>query len=256
MRSLPPFRRFVVALLVSVSAVLGASTLPATAAEPDRPHVVFFGDSLLWEAQDVIRFFGGFREVDIDVHASGGTALCDWSHSIAGALADPGVDEVVIAFSGNNLTPCAKDGSGVSLQGKALGELYGHATELLMDAAPADKPVLWVTAPSNSGPNPNGDAVQRATVAAASAFPNAQIVEGGEHITPGGRWSATQPCIFFEPCEGPVTAGVQHNVVRAPDGAHFCPTPYVAGLTCDSYSSGALRYGLTILGPALQALGL
>jgi hypothetical protein len=54
-----------------------------------------------------------------------------------------------------------------------------------------------------------------------------------------------------------VLGGVRSNVVRAPDGVHFCPTgkPSVGGRTipCDSYSSGAWRYGAAILKPLLAA---
>jgi hypothetical protein len=40
------------------------------------------------------------------------------------------------------------------------------------------------------------------------------------------------------------------NIVRAPDGAHFCPTAPAAvrGVTnkCQVYSSGAYRYGVAL----------
>jgi hypothetical protein len=48
------------------------------------------------------------------------------------------------------------------------------------------------------------------------------------------------------------------NVVRAPDGAHFCPdgTPATAGVTgpCDEYSPGAFRFALAMESAVTQYL--
>lgn len=256
MRRLVRFVVLAVTLLVAVP-VLTSPTSAASAAPvapAARPRIAAFGDSLLGEASDHLRFFAGLRGVDATVDAVGGTALCDWTPQILRAVADPAVDAVVVAFSGNNLTPCAQHADGQPLRIAALGELYHFGATRIMYQARPDVPVLWVTAPTNPGPNPDGDAVRQATIDATSSWPNATVVDGGAHITPGGAFSSTQPCLFFEPCLGP--GGT--NVVRAPDGAHFCPTAKLFDPKpgpCDVYSSGALRYALTMLGPALDAVG-
>jgi hypothetical protein len=67
-----------------------------------------------------------------------------------------------------------------------------------------------------------------------------------------GAYTQTLPCLPAEPCTGP--SGT--NVVRAPDGVHFCPTGNTTAEgyfeVCDVYSSGAFRYAVAMLGPALN----
>jgi hypothetical protein len=86
------------------------------------------------------------------------------------------------------------------------------------------------------------------------------VIDGATQITPGGVWSRTQPCLASEPCTGPVVGGVRTNVVRAPDGVHFCPTgrPSVRGRTfpCSTSASGARRYATAILEPLLASAGV
>ncbi len=68
-----------------------------------------------------------------------------------------------------------------------------------------------------------------------------------------GAFSWTLPCLPTEPCTGPTGT----DVVRAPDGVHFCPTGedtfrgYFA--VCNVYASGAFRFAAAMLGPALDS---
>jgi hypothetical protein len=75
--------------------------------------------------------------------------------------------------------------------------------------------------------------------------------DAGQAVMANGQFTWTLPCLSYEPCTGP--AGT--NVVRAPDGVHFCPngqTTLVAGFEeCDVYSSGAFRFASAMLAPAL-----
>ena len=70
---------------------------------------------------------------------------------------------------------------------------------------------------------------------------------------PGGTFTSTLPCLAAERCTGPVVNGVPSNIVRSPDGGHFCPNSSgnAAGQvgTCDTYSSGAFRYAAAIAAP-------
>jgi hypothetical protein len=228
-------------------------TPSADAAATPPPRVAAFGDSLLAEAGPSLQRFAALTGVQVEVAAIGGSALCDWVEPIQTAVADPSIAVVVVAFTGNNLTPCASDSNGRGQEGTALADIYADATARVMERARPSTQVLWVTAPANRDPNPNGDAVRDAVVATAGHYRNTSIVDGGWGITPGGRWSATQPCLFLEPCTGPVVAGVRHDVVRAPDGAHFCPSgPAADGSPCPVHSSGALRYALNVLSAVLR----
>ena len=74
-----------------------------------------------------------------------------------------------------------------------------------------------------------------------------------------GRWTETLPCLPTEPCTGGRDAsGTPVNVVRAPDGAHFCPgaPAAVRGVTaaCPVWSSGAWRFGNAMAAPVVAEL--
>jgi hypothetical protein len=226
----------------------------AAASAPGRPVVVVFGDSLVEEAASYVRFFGGLSGLDVRVRASGGSALCDYQAEVEAAVADPEVAAVAVAFTGNNLTPCAQ-----GLEGAPLGQRYADDVASVMAASRAATPVLWIRGPAAWYPNPNGILVARRTGEAASRWRNAELVDGATAISPAGVWSRTQPCLASEPCTGPVVTGVRTNVVRAPDGIHFCPTgkPSVAGRTvpCDTYASGARRYAVAIIEHLRRAIG-
>jgi len=76
--------------------------------------------------------------------------------------------------------------------------------------------------------------------------------DAGQAVLADGKYTRTLPCLPFEPCTGP--AGT--NIVRAPDGIHFCPTGHTTLIgsleQCDVYSSGAFRFASAMLGPALR----
>ncbi len=67
-----------------------------------------------------------------------------------------------------------------------------------------------------------------------------------------GSFTWTLPCLPDEPCTGP--SGT--NVVRAPDGVHFCPNGVSTQVDyfteCSVYSSGAFRFATAMLSPALK----
>jgi hypothetical protein len=243
-----------VPLLVLVPLVVVVPHGAARAQAGPRPVVVVFGDSLVDEAADFLRYFGSLEGAEVRVRSQGGTALCDWRAEAERTVADPHVAAVALAFTGNNLTPCA-----AGLVGAPLGDRYAADARAVMASARPTVPVLWVTGPAAWYDNPDGDLVAARVREAASAWPGAEVVDGAVAITPGGVWSRTQPCLATEPCTGPVVDGRRTNVVRAPDGVHFCPTgtPAVRGRTqpCRTYASGARRYATAILAPLLAAAG-
>ena len=87
----------------------------------------------------------------------------------------------------------------------------------------------------------------------ATANVGVTYVDAGQAVMANGAFTWTLPCLSNEPCTGP--SGT--NVVRSPDGSHFCPTGqttiegYLA--ICNVYSSGAYRFAAAMLGPALDS---
>lgn len=226
-----------------------------------RPRIMLFGDSLAQEAADYFGFFGGLGGADVRMAVHGGTAICDWFDEMVRAVHDFRPDAVVLAFTGNALTPCMQDATGVALSGPAIVEKYAHdvvaATWVLSHTA---RSVTWVGAPVGPTPSPTTDALNAIYASTPAWWSHARYVDGGAFISPNGAYATTLPCLFFEPCTGPVIDGVPHNTVRAPDGVHLCPTTVeaVEGVVsaCTTYSSGALRYALTMLHSAKSDVGL
>ena len=77
-------------------------------------------------------------------------------------------------------------------------------------------------------------------------------VDAGQAVMAYGAFTWTLPCLPGEPCTGP--SGT--NVVRSPDGVHFCPSATVTVVDyfaeCSVYSSGAFRFASAMLSPVLR----
>ena len=88
-----------------------------------------------------------------------------------------------------------------------------------------------------------------ASIAAANV--GVTYINADQAVMNDGAFTWNLPCLPSEPCIGP--SGT--NVVRAPDGVHFCPTGQTAiegyFAVCNVYSSGAYRFAVAMLAPAL-----
>src|SRR4030095_10448058 len=85
-------------------------------------------------------------------------------------------------------------------------------------------------------------------------------VDAGAAVLDRGRWTPSLPRFATEPCTGGTDLLDRgYNVVRAPDGGHFCPAAEDAKrgvvVACPVWSSGAYRYGNAMAAPVLAALG-
>jgi hypothetical protein len=114
--------------------------------------------------------------------------------------------------------------------------------------------VILVGAPMDAAArlNNNIERLNTAYTILAASIRGVSYVDAGQSVLANGRFTWTLPCLQSEPCNGP--GGT--NVMRSPDGIHFCPTgrttiqgPYSV---CDVYSSGAYRFATAMLVPALQ----
>ncbi|MEO1058249.1 MAG: hypothetical protein AAFY28_15165, partial [Actinomycetota bacterium] len=248
---------------VTAATAAHADRHPKPAPPLARPSVVLYGDSLAWEARHAFEFVLAERpDVRVEQRTFGGTAICDWH----GAMADdavavhPGL--VVVAFSGNNFTPCMADDAGHPLTGAALVERYASDAALVIDVfAGRGVEVVFAGAPipaSHTIGAPSIAAqVNARYLALAAQHDHVDYTDAGAAVlTDDGRWTATLPCLPDEPCAGVDQAGNGVNVVRAPDGLHFCPTaPDAArGVTgeCPEWSSGAFRFGAALAQPVID----
>jgi len=223
-------------------------------------RVLLYGDSLAWESRDAFTSALGRAGItDVITRTFGGTAICDWVPQMRVDQAALHPDAVVVEFSGNALTPCMKDADGQALTGIAYSRKYMTDAQTVMDVFASDGSLVYFAGAPISR---RAEAAHDATVATldamyadvAASSPLGRFVDAGAAVTAHGGWTATLPCLGGEPCIGGRDAsGTPVNVVRAPDGAHFCPAghPAVGGVTgaCPVWSSGAWRFGTAMADP-------
>jgi hypothetical protein len=211
--------------------------------------VILYGDSLAWEAQAPFRAAllaaGATRVI---TRTYGGTAICDWLSQMRIDESELRPEAVVIEFSGDEFTPCMHGPSGQPLTGEAYYEKYLSDAQSALSIFAAGHTVVYLAGAPISrqawfSHDPDADRLNQMYAALAESEDGAHYVDAGSAVLDRGRWTRTLPCLADEPCTG--VDGV--NVVRGPDGNHFCPVapPAVQGVTvgCPVYSSGAYRYG-------------
>jgi hypothetical protein len=184
----------------------------------------------------------------------GGTAICDWLPKMGEIEASHHPAAVELEFSGNALTPCMK---GFVPGTEAYYDKYRSDTEAAIKVfAPAGAHVYLIGAPISESQqsDPDWDRLNRQYAEIAAADPrDVTYVDAGAAVEgPGHTYTQTLPCLPVEPCTGPVVDGQPSNIVRAPDGAHFCPVKTANSKgevpTCPVYSSGAFRYAFAMVG--------
>ena len=106
---------------------------------------------------------------------------------------------------------------------------------------------------ASTAENQNVTTLNQLYASLATANIGVSYLDAGQAVMANGSFTWTLPCLPSEPCTGP--SGT--NVVRSPDGTHFCPTGqttiegYFA--VCNVYSSGAYRTPTAMPGPALDS---
>ena len=229
-----------------------------------EPTVILYGDSLASESQAY--FQSALVDAGItDVHTKtfGGTALCDWLDVMRKDVDDLRPTTVVVEFSGNALTPCMQGSNGVPLTSDAYYAKYVHDSwDAVGIFSATHARVYFVGTPvSRLGAQSHDPAAGRLNgmYAEFGAVGVVDYVDAGAAVLDNGSWTNTLPCLPGEPCTGGVDAtGAPVNVVRAPDGTHFCPASpgAVRGVTgdCPVWSSGAFRFGTAMADPVIGDL--
>ena len=209
-------------------------------------RVALFGDSLSQQAKPYFKRLLAAADTSNTTYYSshGGTAICDWLTTMRRMSATLRVEAVMLEFSGNAQTRCM---AGVGYYTPAYYAKYRADTLAAIAIwARTGAHVFLVGAPVTRRQQetvPRWDTLdlQYAQIAAADPREVSYVDAGAAVEGPGGTYAQTLPCLYGEPCTGPVVRGVPSNVVRAADGVHFCPVTEVRE-SCPVYSSGAFRF--------------
>ncbi len=211
-----------------------------------------FGDSLGYQAVPYLdTFFQWTHGYTVSNYTYGGTATCDWLSTMAIAAAEK-PQAVLLVFSGDAFTPCMDD---VTLRSPQYYDLYATYTKEAIDIFSAVSAHVFLVGTPIDEPAVSGwdhlDDIYR-QLAQASPLTVTFVDAGASVETATGDFTWALPCMSIEPSCG--FGGT--NVVRSPDGVHFCPdgTPASRGVTapCDEYSSGAFRFALAIVSAVTQ----
>jgi hypothetical protein len=236
----------------------GPGTTSSTAGPGESQYparVVLFGDSLSGEAYPYYTTLVKATGQNVLAFDSlGGTATCDWLPTMRRVEATVHPTAVELQFSGNALTPCME---GFKTGTPAYYSKFRADTEAAINIfVPSGAHVYLIGAPitRSEQADPNWhDTLNREYAQIVYSDPvHLTYVDAGAAVeTPSHTFAQTLPCLPVESCTGPLVDGVPSNVVRSPDGTHFCPVRSTtrAGAidACPSYSSGAFRYAVAMV---------
>ena len=225
---------------------------PPTSLTPELEHVDLFGDSLGYQAEPYLDLFlAQSHKYAVSNYTYGGTATCDWLSVMARAASEH-PQAAVFVFSGNAFTPCM---DGVDVRSPQYYDLYTNYTEQAIGIFSAvGAHVFLVGSPVDESSVAGWDHLDDIYRQMAQANPlTVTFVDAGASVeTAAGGFAWVLPCISIEPSCGP--GGT--NVVRSPDGVHFCPDgiPASRGVTgpCDEYSAGAFRFSLAMASAVMR----
>lgn len=204
----------------------------ATLTDPGDGGVAVFGDSLTLQASPYLTAIGENQQHAVSVAAYGGAALCDWFPTLEATIANDAPVDIVLAFAGNNLTPCiATD------DGDELIAAYVRDVEHVVDLAEAAGIAVTLAGPPDMG-KPDENSVAVALRLAFAEVEGVTYVDLVTALSPNG-FTDVLPCLTFETAEYGCVNGL--IPVRDADGVHLSG-PNEAG-----YSSGAWRYAAALL---------
>ncbi len=228
-----------------------ASTAKPAAREAAR--IALYGDSLISEAGQDFAYLAALSGASVQVHQFPGTSPCNYFTSMATVAQDwhPTVAELV--FTGDVFTTCNGSVLIGSPQYYARYKDEIHTAISIFRAVGAKVVLIGQPADASVKHTKTGKVLNRLYQSIAAASPGVSYDDAGSSVTAKGRFTWRLPCLPHQPCTGPGHT----NIVRSPDGVHFCPngqTTIVHGFEqCDIYSSGAFRFASALLKAALGA---
>ena len=215
------------------------------------PRIALYGDSLGMEAGGDFSYIAHAAGASTLIRTYGGLAVCDFLPTMRSDAVSWQPTAAVLEFSGDAFTSC--------MAGAAIGTpLYYQRYEADMQTAidtfrPYGTEVFIVGIPYDASTVENQNVTNLNKIYASVAAANIGVtyLDAGQAVMSASTFTQTLPCLPSEPCTGP--SGT--NVIRAPDGIHFCPTGQttIDGdlAVCNVYSSGAYRFAAAMLAPIL-----
>jgi hypothetical protein len=262
----------VVAVILAATPLLGSRSVPATGpvandsiattAGPDGSgpqlplsgslRIALYGDSLVSETAQDFAYLATLAGASVHVHTYPGTSPCNFFASMMVEAQEWRPTVAMLLFTGDAFTSCM---DGLQLGTPAYFTRYEDDTQAAITIfRSVGSMVVLVGLPADASPTltQNALALNGIYQSLAEADPGVSYDDAGQAVMATGRFTWALPCLSTEPCTGPDST----NIVRAPDGVHFCPngeTTLVAGLEeCDVYSSGAFRFASAMLDGALR----
>ena len=216
-----------------------------------QPRIALYGDSLVSEAGQDFASMATFAGASVQVHTFPGVSPCDYFSSMNTVAREWHPTVAVLLFTGDVFTAC---NGGVQVGTSRYFATYKDETRTAISifrAVGADVVLIGQPAASSAKLTRNGAALNRIYRSIARATPGVRYGDAGQAVMAKGRFVWALPCLSGQPCTGPRGT----NIVRSPDGVHFCPngkTILDRGLEdCDVYSSGAYRFASAMLRAAL-----
>lgn len=205
----------------------------ATTSTPERPVLAVFGDSLAFQAWTEIEAASARAGYTLAGVAVPGDALCDAIEPVGDVLTR-GPAYVVVAYVGNNNTPCTGRATG-----DALAERYEDAAERLARATAGRTELVLVGPPDMAGAHfaEVAPLVRERYERVARRYDHVTFVDGRRLLSPEG-YAERLPCL---PWEGADEGCVDGEItVRLFDGVHL-------DWPDNDYSAGGRRWADTIV---------
>ena len=205
--------------------------------------MILYGDSLSGQSDAYFNWFiSADHQATVVDDAVAGSAPC---YALPQMLSDAsaGVMSVaVIQFSGNAFG-CMSYPPGSDAYYQAYQQ---QVTQAVQAFAAAGIHSFIIGAPMTYGQVENSDVgwdhLNEIYATIAATNPDVTFVNAGTSVEDNQQFAWTLPCLSFESYCGPG----RENIVRAADGAHFCPQDPNAGVSCAAWNSGAIRYAMAM----------
>ncbi len=232
---------------VEAATVEAPAVPPPPASDVSAPLVAMYGDSLGLEVGTALH--DQFPELQVRLSAWPGVALCDYLGRIEADLATVRPAAVVVMFTGNTFTPCARPGGREPTDVEREAQFRADLDRVATMATGAGVPLFLVSQPPLPYPfalQPDLSPVlpEVAAVERARGRDVTYLDAGAALAGPDRAWEPELPCLADEGAD----VGCQDGMirVRANDGRHLCPSSDGVTASCPVWSSGAFRMAAEI----------